>query len=136
MLRFQPKYHVRRIPQASNLPQTSTFQSVVHLAHTSFLFSPPPRVELQVQSPSLKLQAPVTLPLMEQLSFPDGYELPAHDHDRAQALEKHTFRRSGRSTTGVGLPATNDTFDHAAATIHGFTFASGYSGGSVPCSYK
>ena len=55
-LRFQPKYHVRRIPQASNLPQTSTFQSVVHLAHTSFLFSPPPRVELPVQSPSLKFQ--------------------------------------------------------------------------------
>ena len=66
---------------------------------------------------------------MVQLSFPDGYELPAHDHDRAQALEKHTFRRSGRSTTGVGLPATNDTFDHATATIHGFTFAPGYSEG-------
>ena len=49
----------------------------------------------------------VTLPLMEQLSFLNGYELLAHDHDRAQALEKHTFRRSGGSTTGFALPDTS-----------------------------
>ena len=55
-------------------------------------------------------------------SFPtDGYEpLLAHDHDRAQALEKHTSRRSSGSTTGIGLPVTNDTFGYAAAAIHGF----------------
>ena len=39
------------------------------------------------------------------------------DHDRAQTLEKHTFRRSGGSTTGISLPVTNGIFGYAAA-IH------------------
>lgn len=43
-----------------------------------------------------------------------------HDHDRAQALESHTFRKSGGYTTGVGLSVTIDTFDHVAAATHGF----------------
>jgi hypothetical protein len=81
------------------------------MAHT-FLSSRLPLALGAAASPVPFTQAPVTLPLMEQLSFPNGYELLAHDRARAQALEKCVFRRSsGGSATGVGLPVTrtNDT---------------------------
>jgi hypothetical protein len=51
---------------------------------------------------------------MKQLSFPNVHDLLPHNRAHAQALEKRTFRKSGGSATGVGLPVTNDAFGHAA----------------------
>ncbi|KIK00432.1 hypothetical protein K443DRAFT_7707 [Laccaria amethystina LaAM-08-1] len=58
-------------------------------------------------SPVTVTQAPVTSPLMKQLSFPNSYELLAHNRAREQELEKRTFLRStsGGSATALACRA-------------------------------